>query len=219
MTLRTQTKHLTSLLHALWSWLSEKRHLWFTIFVIVIAILFIIRKGVTEREIRITGLILQVGGIGTVAWGIHETRKIFGHPDIFTNFYQWLRRCPVFGRDTTGSFHINTPPITMQGRMHSSANAGPDATVEARIEALEENLKYIHERIDQTQKEITEKDRAHVQALKQERQIRVKEDQDLRGKLEATEIGGLSISAMGAAWLFVGVTMSTVSQELFLWLN
>ena len=75
MTLRTQAKHLYRWLRALLSWLSEARHFWLAVVVVVVAMLLVARKGVTEPEIRIAGLVLQILGIGTVAWGIRETRE------------------------------------------------------------------------------------------------------------------------------------------------
>lgn len=182
--------------------------------------MFVLRKGITEPEIRITGLVLQVLGLGTVAWGIHETRALFGRPGILTLSREWIRRFPVYGgRRATASVNIELPGITMRGRGYISANAGPDATIETRVAAVEKNVKYINERIDQTQTEMDQKFRAQAEALEQEQQTRAKENQEILAKIEATETGGLHISAMGALWLFEGITLSTAAPELAKCLN
>jgi len=208
-------------LRALWFWgVVERRHLWLTVLVVAVAIAFVLRKGITETEIRITGLVLQVLGIGTVAWGIHETRALFGHPGILTVAREWLRRFPVYGgRVVSGNASIISGGGTVHGRGYASDNAGPDATIEARVEALEKNVKRVNERINQTQSEMDGKFRSQAEALGQEQQTRSKEDHKILAKLEATETGGLHISAMGALWLLVGVTFSTVAPELAKCLN
>ncbi|MGI9068953.1 MAG: hypothetical protein ACR2HX_21435 [Pyrinomonadaceae bacterium] len=161
MTLRIQAKHLYRWLRALWSWLAEARDFWLAVVVVVVAILLVARKGVTEPEIRITGLVLQILGIGTVAWGIRETGVLFGRPDIVRLAREWLRRFPAYGgRVVTGSVNITVPGATMQARGYVPAIAGPSTTVEARVEALEKNVKYINDRIDETQTEMDQKARA-----------------------------------------------------------
>jgi len=220
MTLRSRTRLLLLWLRALWSWIAKARHFWFAVLIVIAAILFVLRKGITEPQIRITGLILQVLGICTVVWGIQETRALFGHPGILTLSRDWLRRVPVFGkRDITASVKFKIPALQMRARGYISANSAPDAPVEARVEALEKNVKYINERIDKTQTEMNQKLSAQTKAIEQEQQTRAKEDQDIRAKLEVTETGGLHISAMGALWLFVGIILSTASPELATWLK
>jgi hypothetical protein len=91
--------------------------------------------------------------------------------------------------------------------------------METRVDALERNVKLIHGRIDHTQSEMDQKFRTHAALLDREAQTRARDDQALREKLEATETGGLHISAMGALWLFVGVTLSTAAPEIAKWLN
>ena len=55
--------------------------------------------------------------------------------------------------------------------------------------------------------------------MKREEQARAAEDQVIRHKLETTETGGIHVTAMGALWLFVGVTLSTASPEIAKWLQ
>jgi hypothetical protein len=50
--------------------------------------------------------------------------------------------------------------------------------------------------------------------LYEERLLRKKEDEETRRKLELSQTGGLSISAMGLVWLLWGVILSTVSTEI-----
>ncbi len=206
-------------LKSVFHWLVEWRYFYLGFLVVAIPVLSGLRYGADEAMIRFTGMVLQLLGIGTVAWGIHTTRKEFGHPGIFTVWRRRLSRFPPFGkRVETGTGHATLPAFICSGRGHHLVSAGPEATTEARIQALEANLQIVHDRVSQTQNEIDQGFRKYSDVLKQEEQARIKEDQNICAKLEATETGGLHISAMGAFWLFVGVIMSAVPVELAKWL-
>jgi hypothetical protein len=53
-----------------------------------------------------------------------------------------------------------------------------------------------------------------AEAIKREEQLRQFEDLAIRETLEATETGGVHISAIGALWLLVGVALSTAAPEI-----
>lgn len=219
MSVAAQARTLYLWVRALCFWLAEPRHFWLATVVVVLALLFALRRGVTEPEVRYAGLLLQILGVGTVALGIRETRALFSLPTLAGWFRDWLSRRPLYGgRVVFGSANITGGGASMTGRGYGSVSAA-DASVEARIEALERNVKLINERIDHTQKEVDEKFRNHADLLKQEEQARAKEDQAIREKLAAAQTGGLNISAMGAFWIFVGITLSTASPEITKYLN
>lgn len=207
---------LKSIVHRLVEW----RLFCFCFLVVAAPAGFIVFVDASEAVIRITGMLLQLLGIGTVAWGIHITRKEFGHPSVFAVWRKRLSRFPPFGgRLVTGSAQITLPAGTVSARGYSSLSAGPNPTIEARVQALEENLKIVNDRVSQTQNEMDREFRKQSDTLKQEQQVRSDEDQHIRAKMEATETGGLHISAMGALCLFVGVIMSSVASELAVWLK
>jgi len=218
--LLSHCRHLYNWLQAILHWLFDAQIFWLALSVATAALLFAVRKGATEPEIRLTGLVLQTLGIATVAWGIRETRVLFGRPDIFSLAKKWFRRVPVYGgRVISDSINITLPSLEVHGRDHVSSSASPNASVEERISVLEKNIQYLNQRIDNTQKEMDQSFGAQSNALKMERQERSTEDQLISAKLEASETGGLHISAMGAVWLFIGITLSTASVELSSWLK
>ncbi|MDY0385085.1 hypothetical protein [Trichlorobacter sp.] len=203
-------------INALRHWLSEMKFTWLSLTIILIALIISLGPYSTEPVIRITGLFLQVLGIGTVIWGISETRALFGHPSFANKTKEWLKRFPLFQRKhvsiaCSGSISI---ALTGNGRAYSTHSAGNNPTVENRLEALEKNIASIHERINQTQKDIDQECQKSATALQQETQLRQTEDRIIQEKLEATGTGGVHISAIGASWLFVGVVLSTASVEI-----
>ena len=200
---------------AFWSWLVEARYVWVSIVVIGVALVISLRPHTTEPVIRLTGLSLQLLGISTVIWGISETRAFFGHPSIASKIKAWLNRLPSLRRKVTlvaGSAKLSA--VFGKARAYGIVGAGPNPTIENRLDAIEKNVTSIHERISQTQKEMDEEFQKATDALKREEQSRQAEDSAIREKLEATETGGVHISAMGAVWLFVGVILSTAAPEI-----
>lgn len=204
----------------MYHWLAEWMFFFLGLFPVAAAIGLIVFARADESVIRIAGMVLQLMGVGTVAWGIHITRKQFGHPSIFTVWRKRLARFPAFGNlGGTGSGNITLPAMTSSGRGHCSASAGTNPTIYARIQALEANLKLVNDRVTDTQSEMDQWVRKQTDALMQEQQIRSDEDQCIREKMESTNTGGLHISAMGTLWLVIGVIMSSIPSELSVWLK
>lgn len=206
---------MRSQLKAVWGWLAEARHVSVAVCAILIALIVSLRPGTPEPVIRLTGLVLQLMGIATVIWGISETRALFGHPSLFSKATAWARRFPLLRRNIVIGLGAGSIVIAgVKGRGYTTHGPGPNPTIQTRLDALERNVGAINERISQTQKELDEGLKKAADGLKNEEQIRSQEDNSIREKLEATGTGGVYISAIGAAWLFVGVTLSTASVEI-----
>lgn len=199
----------------LWHWLVEARFAWLALGVIVVALIVSLRPHTPEAVIRLTGLVLQLLGIGTVIWGISETRALFGHPSFAAKAKSWFGRFPLRRRNIVlDTAYSSLSAATCKARGYVTQGLGPNPTIETRIDALEKNVTLIHERISSTEKEVDEEFRKTTEALKNEEQARQTEDNAIRAKLEATGTGGVHISAIGASWLFVGVILSTAGIEI-----
>jgi len=196
------------------TWLFEWR--WFCFGCLVVASpVFISFLGVGEAAFRYTGMVLQLLGICKVARDINATRKQFGQPNVFAVWRERLNHFPLFvGKVVTGSVHITLPSSTINARSYRSVVTGVNSTIDERVQALEENLKLVNDRVSQTQNEIDQEFRKQYDTLKQEQQDRSNEDQDIREKIELTETSGLHITAISALCLFFGVIMSAIPSEL-----
>jgi len=204
-----------SRLKAIWPWLAEARYAWQSAAVICVALVISLRPHTTESVIRLTGLLLQLLGIGTVIWGISETRALFGHPSFASKIKAWLSRFPLLRRNVM--IAVGSGTISLGGgkaRAYGTHGPGVNPTIEARLDALEKNVTSIHERISQTQNEMDEEFKKITDVVKREEQSRQAEDNAIREKLEATGTGGVHISAIGASWLFVGIILSTAATEI-----
>lgn len=202
----------------------EARHFWLAIGLIAFAcvvalILDFWCPANRESIIRLTGLLLQLFGIGTVIWGINETRAFFGHASIVKIVSAWLQRFPHFPKKITVTMHATLPGLlgSMSARIVTSCKA--DRTIEERVEAFEKSLALTNEKIDSAKKYLDQKITKTIATIKQEEQTRAAEDLHIHKKIEATSTGGVHISLIGAIWLFVGVTLSTASPEISGWLK
>ena len=199
----------------MWRWLGAARYVWRCLGVIAIALLICLHRGAGEPLIRLTGLLLQLLGIGTVAWGISETRALFGHPPFMRVIKNWLENCPLRRSvvvSATGTATLGA--LTGRGRGYGMHGTGPNPTIQDRLDAIEKNLQAIHDRITQTQNEADAGFNRVEDLVKSEQHARQSSDRSIQEKLEATGTGGVHISAMGAAWLFVGMTLSTAAIEI-----
>jgi len=201
-------------LRARWSWLMEEWVVWLTIAVLLAAVVVAFWPEMTEPRVRITGWALELFGLGTVAWGIRETRRQFGRPDIFANFRAWWARRPKLRHHVAaGAMHGSGGAIA-SATGYLSHGTPPNPTLEDRIVALEANLQGVNEHVDQVQREFHKEVVARDEALSSERQAREKEDTEIKQKLESVETGGLDVSMMGVVWLAIGLTFSTIPNEL-----
>jgi hypothetical protein len=200
---------------AIWPWLAEVRYAWYSMAVIGVALIISLCLHPTEPVIRLTGLGLQLFGIGTVIWGISETRALFGHPSFLSKTKAWFRRFPLLRRNVVLSVD-SASHIIVGGKAtaYMTHGAGANPTIEARLDSLERNVTLIHERISQIQKETDKEFHEMTAAIKREEQSRHAEDNAIRMKLEATGTGGVHISAIGASLLFVGIILSTAATEI-----
>lgn len=192
-------------------WLLEPWHLWLTIAVICVALVISINAK-TEPVIRITGGMLQLSGILTIIWGINSTRKFFGKPGFLRSGQNWLRRFPR-SRNVTGTGSA-TIGLSGSGYGYGTIRARPGASVEERIDALEQNVERIQETASRLNQLIDNNERRLRETINIESAARKQGDQDIEKKLEGFATGGFSITAAGAAWLFVGTILGTAAPEI-----
>jgi len=201
-------------------WLFEPKVAWTGVIILISALLFALRPGSSEFEVRVTGLILQAFGLGTVAFGIRKTRIFFGHQNVPQLFFEWVSRFPHWRRHAViGAGSGMLSAATMSARGYVWSNVDPTAPIEAQIDALTKNLDRMNERINHLENDVDLRLREHSAALKQEQVAREKNDKQLHERLETAETSGLHISLIGLIWILFGLLLSTVSMEIFKVLN
>lgn len=161
------------------------------------------------------GLFLEALGILTVAWGLRETRKLFGRPTVIGHLIGWAKRFPRYRRNVTLHAH-SASTIAMGGRANVDIwrNTKPGDPIEKRVDALEINLLRVKEELRETQKETNNRFSEQEKSLKDEAKSRSESDRQIEEKLEASETGGLHISATGLFWLLSGLPLTVFPNEI-----
>lgn len=201
------------------SWLGEWRLLYLAILYVLFGFSLIWLFDSSEKSIRLVGLALQIFGTSTVIWGISTTRKQFGHPPVTSLLTSWFHRCPLIRRTT----YLRPDGISMGisfggARLTTVFTPNPNAPLDERLKHIEQGLETLQSRINNAESQIDSESSVANGKIAAETQARETADKEILSALETFSTGGVSISAIGALWLFVGVILSTASPELAIWL-
>ena len=200
------------------SWLIEPRLFWLGLTVLVLSLVVAlwpepVFPGTREQIVRLTGLVLQLCGLVTVALGIRYTRKLFGRAPLQELARMWLHRFPRWPRDAqvhvTGTGSMTAGVGIVSGRLEVVPK-----TLKARVAALENVASELQKDVDGLRAAISSQAAEHAQALAEERDTRSDEDRRLGEQLESASAGGLYLSLVGVVWLLVGVVLSTSAPEI-----
>ncbi len=184
------------------------------LFVLVVALRVSFHPGTSEIEVRVSGLVLQLFGVGTVAYGLRTTRKMFGRPKPVTSLRAWLSRFPLWGQKPVTATATFWGEGSWSGRGHTWSKVDPESSIEARVGALTRNTEQLNTRLVAAENRLDSQVREHADALRREQQVRAEHDDALQAKLEAAETGGLYISLMGVICLFFGLLLTSVPKEI-----
>ena len=168
----------------------------------------------TEPHIRWAGLGLQLAGVLSVACGVASTRKQFGHPSTIDRAMTFIREWPRYPKPSTGIAASLQAVGAMSATGTVPVGMAPEQTVEARLAALEQQLKDIVTKAANDAAEIRRQLRDHRGLIEAESASRSEGDANLHLQLEMTATGGLDLSLCGVLWLLVGTTFGTISPEL-----
>ena len=185
--------------------------------VLAVALVIAFQPHATDLQIRLTAMALEWLGIGTVAYGIRETRQLFGRPGLLRLLRDWISRFPRWKRQVILGAGSGSISLSGSGRGYVWTPMDPNAPVESQLKALAQNVERLNERIVHLQNEIDQELRKQSEALHQEQATRAKGDEELHLRLESAETGGLHITFMGLLWLLLGVFLATLSSEIAQW--
>jgi hypothetical protein len=206
--------HLLRWLRLIWTWaFRDPRLVWLTLGALAAAMLPV-WWWKSEPAFRITGMALQLLGLGTVTWGIRKTRELFGRPSMRRRFVEWWRGRPRRRHTISGSAGIALEHSSMTGDAEEWSQTSRDDYMEVRLAALEVRGRF-NAFAQKTRTELSK----HTDDLSQETRVRSDADKAISAKLEETGVGGLDLSVMGVVWLGAGVMLSSMSLELAGWLS
>ena len=206
-------------LHQFRLWLIAELYRWraliIAIITVLVALFVALQPGIGERLVRVLGLLLQLIGIGTVGWGVSNTKSQFGHPTLIAKAGTSLRNFPPLRRSPiVGTAALTADAFLCADRVRVRVGVGPNPTLEARIEVLEKNLSSVDDELTQTREHLEAEQRSLDDALHKGTQARAVGDETLRRLLESAATGGLHITEAGVVLLFSGVVLSTLPAEI-----
>jgi hypothetical protein len=197
---------------ALGAWLA-----FFTIGVIALALLISLSIG-TEQALRLAGLCLQLLGILVAGIGIRDMRRMFGKPSLLGLLRRWVKAAPRL-KPTSITVSL-TDGISVGASLLSISLwscPGPDASLEERLKALESNSETLRAQLQTAERDSSAFQQSVNGKLQKERAEREVQDRQLQARIESASTDGLHLAAAGAAWVTVGLMLSTAPSEL-LWL-
>jgi hypothetical protein len=203
---------------ALAHWLVEAWRVWVP--ALVVALVFIVVSqlplSLAVPVLRYCGLAFQLLGILTVVSGLRDKRRLFNRPSLLDNVRRWIKRRPRWGVKPQTILVAGTGSISLSlsGKLSVWRGSPPDASVEARLDALEANLATLRTEQAETAKELQEATRKTNEAVDTERRARESAVTALRVQLEGLGAGGLHVEMMGVFWLVLGVVLATVPGEI-----
>ena len=209
-----RTIRLIRWLRALVSWVAQPHLVWLVLAVIGLSMALPLVGGTAEWKIRLSGLLLQLSGVGTVAYGLRETRRLFGLPVAGSLFRSWFAGFPSWRGHTVLAGSTATGFAECSARGHVWTPMNPDASQAELLGAVAQNVERLNQRLLHVEAESNAHARTVARAIGDEQEARSRGDAEIRAKLEAAQVGGISISFAGLIWLVFGLAMATFSSEL-----
>jgi hypothetical protein len=196
----------------------EGKHIWITLAVLaLIVISAFLPFGMGEKGLRVAGFSLEFLGIGVVAIGLYKTRKDFERPGIREAILNSWKRRPKLWRDkpagVTGSVNVVSGNDTVSA-FGSVGKLPATLELEERVALLEERLNLTDTQIDEGRRKLEEEVRKREAALNAEAKARTEDYKSATALIEKAVVDGISLEAMGVAWMAFGLTLSSLSEEI-----
>jgi hypothetical protein len=207
---------LKTWLYEVWNWLKETT-IWFMCCLVLFdSYLFGFHVWNSEMSVRVSGFVLQILGMIFAIHGLLKIRTHFGQSPYMKLFLAWMNRFPKWNRGTV---------INIKGALTSTAGCkanidiwtldDPGDRIELRIKGIIHNLNHLkkaqrinEEGIDTLHDELKE---YKVETDQKQKEMK----QQIHSDLESLHTDDISISLIGLIWLTVGISMSTMSQEIY----
>ena len=205
-------------LRALAHWMRSvpiKSHYWWALAVVVLFVAMAGVLGWSEKAFRLLGMVLQLGGVLTVVWGILKTRAEFGQPKVMSQFKNWVKMFPpLHPLPITVTARAILPGLAGKGYGYSIHGPAADQTIEVRLTHLESIVKELEMAQGSAYIAARQADEKAQQALDAQARQLSGQICAVETKIEATAVGGIHVSAVGVVWLLFGTIFGGAAPEL-----
>ena len=201
----------------LWRAIEHGKLVWIALCIVAIVatLAYACAPGSASERLALSGAILQIFGVGTVAAGLHKTRLLFGRPGIGDFFKSWgAKIMPVFLRRKGGQTVNVTGVVEQEFALPITAATGwskTASTVEEKLEEIRRKVDALESNIQSQTKRLDRK----IDEEEKKRQITISEAQkDAERKIEEATIGGIHIEEVGLILLAVGIIFGTIPDYM-----
>ena len=160
-------------------------------------------------RISAAGMVFQILGIGTVAWGIKKTRQRLGKDGIRKILRQQLKE--LFRESIIGSANIyegGDAVAAVGGTVERGVVLSGSA--DERFQALADAIKRLSRDVSDLHTDLFKETAELRKALDAECQKLREADERVRNLLDDIETGGVEIAMAGLVWLVIGVIMTSI---------
>jgi hypothetical protein len=162
----------------------------------------------------LAGAWLQILGLGTVAWGLRDVRRMFRRPTLTTRVREWFRQLhrllgkpePIVIRPEPGhlTISVGTPSV--------SVGLGPNPSLKQRLDFLMGEVDALRARQARELAEVTDRFSRLDAGMATEGADRIGEYSALKQTVEEFAVGGLHLEIVGLVWLGFGVVLGTLPE-------
>ncbi|MBE0412406.1 hypothetical protein [Yoonia sp.] len=200
---------------AAYSWLSIRAlwPLWFGIFALVAvwSVLFIL--GCREKDIRLLGMLLQLGGFLTVAKGLRDSGRLFQKPTFRERIAIYFKGFPR----PSATNHFRSAHISKKAMIETKrivVLSGPNTPLENRVEKLEEITKSLFGEVGELGGNLRAQSDELTLKITEEVTQRKAGHRAFEEQLERAVIGGIHVDWWGVILFIAGIILASASPEL-----
>jgi hypothetical protein len=214
---RHHQEHMSSWLRRVYHWLAEVPTFWAFLVVLTFAGgLPLLLVTPAADAIRYAGLVLQVVGVGVVAYTLRGRGKPFGHAPVLTFALEWIHRAPRFPPRTITLEVSGTASASASASADASVWRGPrlDQPIEAQLEDIRESIATLQGQVERQGSRTNARLSELQNAIDAERTQRSTQIQETKRILQEVATDSLYLEVAGVAWLVIGIVMATIPAEL-----
>lgn len=206
-------------LFLLWFFI-EPKWIWFSLILTMAPLLFLYFFFSKENMIR-AGVILQWIGIFSVFLNIRKTKNEFNKPNNIGSFKKWLNNKPRFNPKPTYikpegiSVGMSLVGVSLIEMAIWDEEKNTEENIRRNINILNKCIKDIDELENKFRNEISQ-----INTSLSNKIYEIKSSlNDLKSNIENVATGGLNLTFVSSAWILIGITMSTIPDDIICILN
>ncbi len=195
---------------ARWVWEVNRYWMPFLVAVVICVLVAVVWPCPVEREVRLTGMVLQLLGVITIVLRLRAAQRQFPEQTL----KRWWQRRPRFRVRNTVISAAGSAISMATGRARGRVTPGPQATLEQRLAMLEDSYTKLFDEVGGLGNEIRRRGDELSNKLHAEVAAREASDKKIEEHLKETAVRSLHLDAWGVLFFIFGIIAGTASPEI-----